>query len=158
MLARVHDALLSGDRPPTRPRDLVERSWKRVRQYGVNPDLGDPPAPMPPDQVEQRRHASPLSRVLPLLRASLTSVAEDARHIMVITDAHGVVLWREGASRVRHRADGLGFAEGATWSEGAVGTNAIGTALAEAAPVQLFSAEHFVRRQHPWTCTACPVH
>jgi GAF domain len=158
MLARVHDALLSGDRPPTRPRDLVERSWTRVRQYGVNPDLGDPPAPMTADQVEQRRQASPLSRVLPQLRASLTSVAEDARHIMVITDAHGVVLWREGASRVRHRADGLGFAEGATWSEGAVGTNAIGTALAEAAPVQLFSAEHFVRRQHPWTCTACPVH
>ncbi|HEV7791698.1 MAG TPA: GAF domain-containing protein [Pseudonocardia sp.] len=158
MLARVHDALLSGDRPPARPRDLVERSWTRVRQYGVNPDLGDPPAPMTPDQVEQRRQASPLSRVLPQLRASLTSVAEDARHIMVITDAHGVVLWREGASRVRHRADGLGFAEGATWSEGAVGTNAIGTALAEAAPVQLFSAEHFVRRQHPWTCTACPVH
>jgi GAF domain len=158
MLARVHDALLSGDRPPARPRGLVERSWTRVRQYGVSPDLGDPPAPMTADQVEQRRLASPLSRVLPQLRASLTAVAEDARHIMVITDAQGVVLWREGAARVRHRADGLGFAEGATWSEGAVGTNAIGTALAEAAPVQLFSAEHFVRRQHPWTCTACPVH
>jgi hypothetical protein len=158
MLARVHDALLSGDRPPARPRGLVERSWTRVREYGVSPDLADPPAPMGADHVEQRRQASPLSRVLPLLRASLTSVAEDARHIMVITDAQGVVLWREGATKVRHRADGLGFAEGAVWSEGNVGTNAIGTALAEAAPVQLFSAEHFVRRQHPWTCTACPVH
>lgn len=158
MLARVHDALLSGDRPPARPRGLVERSWTRVREYGVSPDLADPPAPMTADLVEQRRQASPLSRVLPLLRASLTSVAEDARHIMVVTDAQGVVLWREGATKVRHRADGLGFAEGVVWSEGNVGTNAIGTALAEAAPVQLFSAEHFVRRQHPWTCTACPVH
>jgi len=158
LLARVHDALLSGHRPPARPRGLVERSWLRVREYGVSPDLGDPPAPMTAHEVEQRRQASPLSRVLPVLRASLTAVAEDARHIMVITDAEGVVLWREGASKVRHRADGLGFTEGATWSEGAVGTNAIGTALAEAAPVQLFSAEHFVRRQHPWTCTACPVH
>jgi hypothetical protein len=158
MLARVHDALLSGDRLPARPRDLVERSWTRVRRYGVSPDLGDPPDPMAADQVELRRQTSPLSRVLPLLRASLTSVAEDARHIMVITDAQGVVLWREGASKVRRRADGLGFTEGATWLEGTVGTNAIGTAIAEAAPVQLFSAEHFVRRQHPWTCTACPVH
>jgi hypothetical protein len=158
LLARVHDALLSGDPPPARPRELVERSWTRVRQYGVNPDLGDPPAPMPADELERRRQESALGRVLPQLRASLTSVAEDARHIMVITDAQGVVLWREGASKVRQRADGLGFAEGATWSEGVVGTNAIGTAIAEAAPVQLFSAEHFVRRQHPWTCTACPVH
>ena len=39
-----------------------------------------------------------------------------------------------------------------------VGTNAIGTALAEQAPVQLFSAEHFEQQQHPWYCTAAPVH
>ena len=36
--------------------------------------------------------------------------------------------------------------------------HAIGTALAEAAPVQLFSAEHFEQNQHPWYCTASPIH
>jgi hypothetical protein len=158
MLARVHDALLSGDAPPARPRRMVERSWVRVRGHGVSPDLGDPPGPLDPVEVERRRLASPLNRVLPELRASLTSVADDARHVMVITDARGVVLWREGSPAVRHRADSLGFTEGADWSEGMVGTNAIGTALAEAAPVQIFSAEHFVRSHHVWTCTACPVH
>ncbi|NMH96134.1 GAF domain-containing protein [Pseudonocardia acidicola] len=158
MLARVHDALLSGDRPPADPRRLVARSWQRVRAQGVDPDLGDPPGPIGPDEVEQRRVRSPLHRVLPELRAALTSVAEDARHVMVITDADGVLLWREGSSLVRHRADRLGFTEGATWSESVVGTNAIGTALAEDAPVQIFSAEHFVRTHHVWTCTACPVH
>ena len=56
------------------------------------------------------------------------------------------------------RADALGFTEGATWTEDHVGTNAIGTALAEPAPVQLFSAEHFEEGQHPWYCTASPVH
>ena len=55
-------------------------------------------------------------------------------------------------------ADRLGFAEGATWTEDHVGTNAIGTALAEQAPVQLFSAEHFEEGQHPWYCTASPIH
>lgn len=158
LLARVHSALLTGDRPPVPPRDLVGRSWTRVRSQGVNPDLGDPPSAIAPDEVELRRQASPLARVLPELRASLTSVAEDARHVMVITDAQGVLLWREGAPRVRHRADALGFIEGARWSEGSVGTNAIGTALVEGAPVQIFSAEHFVRSQHSWTCTACPIH
>jgi hypothetical protein len=77
---------------------------------------------------------------------------------MVVTDADGVLLWREGALRVHHKADKLGFTEGADWSEGVVGTNAIGTALAENAPVQIFSAEHFVRTHHVWTCTASPVH
>lgn len=158
LLARVHDALLSGDRPPADPRVLVARSWQRARAQGVDPDLGDPPGPLDAGEVEQRRSASLLQRVLPELRAALTSVAEDARHIMVITDADGVLLWREGSLAVRRGADRLGFTEGANWSEGVVGTNAIGTALAEAAPVQMFGAEHFVRSHHVWTCTACPVH
>ena len=158
MLARVHDALLSGDRPPADPRRLVARSWLRARAQGVDPDEKDPPGPLSTDQVELRRTRSALQRVLPELRASLTSVAEDARHIMVITDADGVLLWREGSCSVRHRADALGFTEGANWSEGTVGSNAIGTALAEGSPVQMFAAEHFVRSHHAWTCTACPVH
>jgi hypothetical protein len=158
LLARTHDALLSGDRPSVHPRRLVARSWQRVRAQGVDPDRGDPPGPVSAVEVEQRRTTSPMRRVLPELRAALTAVAEDARHVMVVTDADGVLLWREGSTRVRHRADALGFTEGANWTEAAVGTNAIGTALAEDAPVQIFSAEHFVRSHHGWTCTACPVH
>jgi hypothetical protein len=158
LLARVHDALLSGNRPPAAPRRLVARSWTRVLAHGVDPDLGHPPGPLPAAEVERRRVASPLRAVLPELRAALTSVADDASHIMVITDSDGRLLWREGAVPVRRRADGLGFTEGADWSEGSVGSNAIGTALAEAAPVQMFAAEHFVRSHHVWTCTACPVH
>ena len=61
-------------------------------------------------------------------------------------------------ARVKRQADTLGFSEGAVWTEGAVGTNAIGTALVEAAPVQLFSAEHFENAQVPWYCTASPIH
>ena len=158
LLARTHDALLSGDRPPVDPRGLVARSWQRVQAQGVDPDRREPPGPLDASQVEKRRARSPLHQVLPELRAALTAVAEDARHVMVVTDADGVLLWREGSTRVRHRADALGFTEGARWTEGAVGTNAIGTALAEGSPVQIFSAEHFVRTHHGWTCTACPVH
>ncbi|MCF7549294.1 GAF domain-containing protein [Pseudonocardia sp. WMMC193] len=156
-LAHLHDATLAGA-PAAGVRRLVARSWRRVLAQGVDPEHGEPAGPLPADEVERRRAESPLHRVLPELRASLTSVAEDARHVMVVTDADGVLLWREGANRVRHRADSLGFTEGATWSEASVGTNAIGTALAEGSPVQLFAAEHFVRAHHVWTCTACPVH
>jgi hypothetical protein len=88
----------------------------------------------------------------------LTSVADASTFLMVVTDADGVVLWREGSPRVRLQADTLGFTEGAVWTEDHVGTNAIGTALAEAAPVELFSAEHFEQAQHPWYCSAWPMH
>lgn len=157
-LHQAHDARLSGSRPETPLRRVVSRSWERVLSYGVAPDRRALEDPASPETVEARRAASPIAGVLPQLRASLTAVAEDAEHIMVVTAADGFVLWREGAARVGRLADSLGFLPGADWTEASVGTNAIGTALAEQASVQLFSAEHFVRAQHPWTCTASPIH
>jgi hypothetical protein len=59
---------------------------------------------------------------------------------------------------VLRRADSICLEEGAAWSEDATGTNAIGTALTAGAPVQVHSAEHFVRTLHQWTCAASPVH
>ena len=158
LLHQAHDARLSGSRAQPALRRVVSRSWDRVLSYGVAPDGRTLDQPAAPDVVERRRAESPIANVLPQLRASLTAVAEDAEHLMVITAADGFVLWREGAVRVGRLADDLGFLPGADWTEAAVGTNAIGTALAEHASVQLFSAEHFVRAQHPWTCTASPIH
>lgn len=157
-LAAAHDVAMTGGRPSDDVRRLVRRSWERVRAGGLDPDPRPLADPAGPEVVEARRARSPLTGVMPELRASLTSIAEDADHIMVVTDAEGFVLWREGSPRVGRLAEGLGFGPGADWSEPVVGTNAIGTALVEQAPVQIFSAEHFVRNQHAWTCTACPVH
>ncbi len=82
---------------------------------------------------------------------------EEGDNILVVADASGRVLWRSGSPRVLSLADRLGFIEGATWSENAVGTNGIGTALASHRAVQIFSAEHFLRTHHPWTCAGAPI-
>jgi hypothetical protein len=152
VLTRVHDAVLAGGRPPVRPRGVVARSWSR------DASRSNAREPLPFAAVERRRQQSPLSLVVDELRQVLVSVADASSFLMIVTDADGIVLWREGSARVRLRADALGFMEGARWTEATVGTNAIGTSLAEAAPVQLFSAEHFEQAQHPWYCTAAPIH
>lgn len=157
-LVRIHDAVLSGVRPPERPRALVARSWSRVMRMGLHADQVNARRPMSADDLVRRRRTSRLSLVIDELRRVLTSVADASLFLMVVCDADGVVLWREGAPRVQLTADRLGFLEGMVWTEQVVGTNAIGTALAEAAPVQLFSAEHYENRQHPWYCTAWPIH
>lgn len=157
-LVRVHDAVLGGGRPPTRPRALVARSWSRTMAVGLDPDGRNIRDPLPSSEVERRRRESPLGIVVDELRRVLTTVADASLFLMVVCDAEGVILWREGASRVRITADRLGFSEGAVWTEQRVGTNAIGTAIAEAAPVQLFAAEHFEHQQHAWYCTAHPIH
>lgn len=157
-LMRIHDAVLSGVRPPERPRALVARSWSRVMGMGLAADQVNARRPMSAEELVRRRRTSRLSLVIDELRSVLTSVADASLFLMVVCDADGVLLWREGSARVRATADRLGFVEGMLWTEQVVGTNAIGTALAEAAPVQLFSAEHYESQQHPWYCTAAPIH
>ena len=157
-LHRAHDAVMSGARPPTSLRGVVSRSWSRVLGFGLDPSRSNARTLVTPDEVERRRDGSPLHLVVDELRAVLASVSDASHFISVITDADGIILWREGAPGVLRRADSLGFGQGAAWTEDHVGTNAIGTALAEHAPVQLFSAEHFEQGQHPWYCTASPVH
>ncbi|XVU28502.1 hypothetical protein ACQPZJ_16080 [Actinoplanes sp. CA-054009] len=153
-LLRVHDAVLAGGRPPHRPRALVERSWSRVLGLGLDPSRANARDPLPAGEVERRRRDSGLVPVI----GDLLRMAEDAAFLLVVTGADGTILWRAGPTALRRRADRLGFGEGALWTEAAVGTNAIGTALVEAAPVQLFSAEHFEQAQHAWYCSAHPVH
>ncbi len=67
-------------------------------------------------------------------------------------------LWAGGHREALQIAVGPGFLPGHLCSERAVGTNAVGTALELDHPVQIFSAEHFNRRLHGWTCSAAPIH
>lgn len=157
-LTRVHDAVLSGTRTSGRPRALVARSWHRVLQSGLDASRRNGRDPLSLEEVLRRRTESPLNLVIDDLVRVVSGVADASRFLMVVADADGVVLWRAGSTSVKLHADSLGFSEGAVWTEEVVGTNAIGTALAEAAPVQLFSAEHYEQAQHPWYCTASPIH
>ncbi|MFC7344378.1 helix-turn-helix domain-containing protein [Saccharopolyspora griseoalba] len=157
-LARVHDAAVAGERPPARPRPVIDASWRRMLSQGIDPERGCCGNPLPPEELGERRRGSALAEVLPLLRGKLAGVAEQTANIMVVTDADGRVLWREGSTAVRRDADSLGFVEGMSWCEESVGTNAIGTALVTRLPVQVYSAEHYVRSHHTWTCASAPMH
>jgi hypothetical protein len=157
VLSEVHDAVLSGQKPPMPPREVVARSWSRLQAEGVSPARCEDVVFADCSELESRRTRTALRSVLPELRSTLTEVADDAKFIVVIADTDGVVLWRDGSRVVRKAADALGFMEGARWSEDLVGTNSVGTALVEGAPVQLFSAEHYARSHSGWSCTGSPV-
>src|SRR5262249_26809463 len=67
------------------------------------------------------------------------------------------LLWSDGHPKMVEAALAPHFRPGALCSEAAVGTNAVGTALVMEHAVQVFSAEHFNRLLHGWTCAAAPV-
>ncbi|MET9254989.1 GAF domain-containing protein [Streptomyces sp. NPDC048182] len=157
LLSEVRSARLAGRPAPVAPRPVIEQSWARMLRGGVDPERDVRSRLLTPEEVRRRRDASPLRHVLPLLRERLLSVADTAHHIMVVADAEGRVLWREGSPRVLRLADGLGFETGADWREDVVGTNGVGTPAVTRRPVQVFAAEHFVRSQAAWTCAGAPL-
>ncbi len=128
VLSAVYDARMSGTRAPARPRDVIDDSWRRLLADGADPDRMARATPDPAViDLDQERRASGLDEVVEEMTAGLDAVTTDGDNIVVVADRGGRVLWRSGSPRVLSRADRLGFVEGASWAEGTVGTNAIGT-------------------------------
>jgi GAF domain-containing protein len=157
-LERIREAVLSGGSVPAPPREVISESWRRSLAAKVDPDSHPPTPVFNPDELAEIRARHPLAAVLPLLRSTLVSLADEAVHVMIVTDAEGNILWREGSPAVRRQADPVGLFEGTRWSGTSMGTNAMGTTLVVDAPVQVHSAEHLVHTYHDWTCAAAPVH
>ena len=157
LVHRAREARLTGGRTGTLPRAEIDASWDRVLRSGVDPEQSPESRLLETDEIEHRRSSTGLGEVMPLLREGLATIADAAQQIMVVSDTEGRVLWRQGHAAVMRRAKDICLEEGAAWAESATGTNAIGTALATRAPVQVHSAEHFVRALHGWTCAAAPV-
>jgi hypothetical protein len=150
----IGDGKVDAVRPP------IADSWRRSHAAGVDPSP-DHRAPVLADEDETsaRWDVHPLAAALPLIEESLTAIADESEHLIVVSDAEGLLLWIGGNARVRMAAaDSMNFTEGALWSEDGAGTNAIGTALAADHAVQVFAAEHFNEVVQSWTCAAAPVH
>ncbi|MFH8366734.1 GAF domain-containing protein [Streptomyces sp. NPDC018031] len=142
--------------PPARP--VIAESWLRALENGVDPERGRPARPLTAEQIARRRLGSPLTELVPRLRDGLRPVIEDERHVLVVTDAEGWVLWQDGSRAVRRSAERLDLFEGAYWGEEAVGTNGIGTALVTRRPVQVHAEEHYAHSLRALVCAAAPLH
>ncbi len=158
-MRREWEQFVSGDQV-SRVRAPVADSWRRSLDAGVDPS-GSRLAPVAADRYEAlaRWDVHPLREAAPLISGCLTSIAAESEHLIVVSDANGVLLQLAGNAGVRSQAaDTMNFTEGALWSEEGAGTNAVGTALAADHAVQIFATEHFSEVVQDWTCSAAPVH
>jgi hypothetical protein len=157
----VDDRMRGDDEDPGTPdvRGPIADSWMRSRDAGVDPS-GRLPAQsvLELDGARAMWEEHPLKRVGPMIEQCMGETLLFADNLLVVSDADGVLLSIKGDTRLRNRAaDDMNFVEGALWSEGSAGTNAIGTAMAAAHAVQVFAAEHFTEPVQRWTCSAAPV-
>lgn len=155
-MSRAHATTIRGGDPPDLVREVVASSWRRSVASGVDPDAR---APRVTDGATARKtlHRHRLARAMPAMRARLTEISRDGQYLVALGDARGLLLWADGDARMLDAAEGASFLPGHSCHEDDVGTNAIGTALALGHGLQIFSAEHFNRRLHGWTCAAVPI-
>ncbi len=157
-LRRIYEGFQAGRDVAGSVRAVVARSWARSADAGVDPVEHLAPILMDEAEIAERWSRHPLYPVLPMLRDLLSGATTESAHMLVISDARGVLMWIEGHHKVIEATDSMHFVCGADWSEGGAGTNALGTAIAVDHPVQIFSAEHFNRIVHPWQCSGAPIH
>ncbi len=76
---------------------------------------------------------------------------------LVLTDSDGIVLERRGVASEDKEFRDLGLWTGALWSEASVGTNGIGTALADGRSVTVYREQHFLSANIGLSCASAPV-
>ncbi len=145
------------DRSPT-VRSLIEGSWRRSRERGVDP--GGDAAPINDDREElrhiARKNAELIAAAQPAF-ASLSPLLEGTGAMLVLADADGVMIDALGDKSTLHAGADIHLTIGGCWGECAVGTNGIGTALAAGEPVFVHAAEHFCAGIKRWTCAGAPI-
>ncbi|OWT75766.1 MULTISPECIES: sigma-54-dependent Fis family transcriptional regulator [unclassified Achromobacter] len=138
--------------------DPILRSWRRCAESGQDMRGARLPALLTQTELRQEldRHAA-LRRLCAPVMADMKQRARAAGGLVVLTDAAGLVLDSGGSADFLDRASQLALAPGASWSEAAAGTNAIGTALVERRAIAVQGAEHYFEPNRVLTCAAMPI-
>lgn len=139
------------------PAEIVA-SWRRSAGYGL--DMEAPPS-IEAMSYRQLREAQERSAMLVrAARAEIEALYSDARRtgaIVILTDASGVILATVGNIEFAERAARVALRPGVDWDEATIGTNAIGTALAEGREIAVAGGEHFFPEHAILSCSAVPI-
>lgn len=150
--------LLDGTEPDGSVPPTIIRSWRRSQVHGLDMDLRPALESVSHGQLRELRERNEM--LLRAARGELEALYDDARasgSIVILTDPMGVVLATVGSIDFAERASRVALRPGVQWSEAAIGTNAIGTAIAEGAPVNVDGAEHFFPEHAILGCSAVPI-
>lgn len=139
-------------------RPEVANSWLRCRNLLLDP-TGTSSFLMSASDLKDRLSAARcLMRIARQFMENLYSFVKGSGFEVILADANGVVLDVLGDEEILARTRDIRLCPGGNWSEAGRGTNAIGVALQEDKPLQIYAWEHYCQPHHFLTCSASPIH
>ncbi len=138
-------------------RRVVLASWQRCRSEAVDPTLHSAPGAADDRLRQLRTQNRDLCDAAGPALEGLRDILRECGTLIMLSDTDGTILQLNGSTRVRSVGEEVNLAMGGCWSEEVIGTNAIGTAIATVAPVQIHASEHFCWDVKRWTCAAAPI-
>ncbi|KRG63263.1 ATPase AAA [Stenotrophomonas humi] len=138
--------------------DTILQSWRRCQRSGLAVDAQPQLEPLPGQNLRELRDSH--ERLWRLARAEIDGLATHAAStgsIVLLTDASGWILNAEGSAGFLDKAGRVALMPGVCWSEAAVGTNAIGTAIVEGRAMEVRGGEHFFAPHGILSCSAMPI-
>ncbi|MER2509888.1 MAG: GAF domain-containing protein, partial [Amaricoccus sp.] len=158
-LDRARAALEAGRRFPAGALPApVAASWERCRALGLDPRHPPEVEVLPFAEVARRREAVAAMRRLALAEMHLLHGQIAGSEFMIaLGDADGVVLDTISDQTFAGSAAGREIIPGSRWREENRGTNALGLATIERAPVAIHGREHFFASHGRLSCMAAPI-
>ena len=83
---------------------------------------------------------------------------EGSECAILLADGTACIHTMVGDPKAIATLEEIGLGRGAYWSEGQLGTNALGMALFEAMPILVIGPEHYAEVNHQLTSAAAPIH
>jgi len=136
----------------------IYRSWQRSLELQVDHTLISHQDILSTPNLTKRREAQDS-----LIRASepvlpyIFSLLGSTHYTVLLGDNDGYIIEGMGDAPFMSKAQKVNLSPGASWSEEVRGTNAIGTALRDNAPISVFGWEHYVHDNNFLACWAAPI-
>jgi len=137
---------------------IIETSHQRSQAFGLCPDITPDFSPLPRSDLAELIERNRLlhAHAVPAMETLYQQII-NTHNMVILTDAHGVIVHSLGDDDFLEKADRVALKPGVAWSEQSKGTNAIGTAIAEKAATLVHAEQHYLAANHFLTCSAAPI-
>jgi transcriptional regulator of acetoin/glycerol metabolism len=137
--------------------EVIARSWQRCAPRLDN-SRATPPHRIDSSQLNERRQQ--MARLRDVAQPEMDALAElvsESESLVLLANNEGLILDAVGGLNFLRKAQQVYLQPGVHWSESERGTNAIGTALVENAPVLVQGAQHYLDANAILSCAAAPI-